>query len=177
MSQDKKTKIIEYLKINSFPDEIWKEFIYSNKSNANYIAWHISNYGRLAKNYKITYGKQHKDGYMFTGNMVPVHRIVATCFIPKTDEDIKLNRNYIDHIDGNRTNNHYSNLRWCTIAENNNFPIARKNKSAAAQRGELNPQYGVEPYSKGKQLYNNGVECHYFYKGQAPTGWTVGRIK
>lgn len=49
MLQDKKTKIIEYLKINSFTDEVWKEFIYSNKSNANYIVWHISNYGRLAK--------------------------------------------------------------------------------------------------------------------------------
>lgn len=175
MSQDKKSKIIEYLKTNSFPDEIWQEFVYSSKSNENYIIWHISNYGRIAKNYKISYGSQHKDGYMFTGNMTPIHRIVAAHFIPKTDEDIKLNRNYIDHIDGNKTNNHYLNLRWCTIAENNNFPIARKNKSVA-KRGELNSQYGIEPYSKGKRLYNNGTECHYFDIEQAPKGWKMGRI-
>lgn len=44
-----------------------------------------------------------------------VHRLVAEAFIPK----IK-GKNYVNHIDGNRLNNHVSNLEWCDHHKNNN---------------------------------------------------------
>lgn len=44
-----------------------------------------------------------------------VHRLVANAFIPKLE-----GKDYINHIDGNRLNNHVSNLEWCDHTENNN---------------------------------------------------------
>lgn len=41
------------------------------------------------------------------------HRLVALMFIPTQDTTLQ-----IDHIDGNKHNNHYTNLRWVTNREN-----------------------------------------------------------
>ena len=43
-----------------------------------------------------------------------VHKLVAKGFVDNPDDKI-----YVNHKDGNKLNNHYSNLEWCTIAENN----------------------------------------------------------
>lgn len=42
-----------------------------------------------------------------------VHRLVAKTFIPNEE-----NRTQINHKDGNKLNNHISNLEWCTNQEN-----------------------------------------------------------
>lgn len=44
---------------------------------------------------------------------VGVHRLVAMAFLPNPDCKPK-----IDHIDRNPSNNHLSNLRWCSDGEN-----------------------------------------------------------
>lgn len=47
---------------------------------------------------------------------VLVHRLVALYFLPENDDPIR--KNIVDHLDGNKLNNHYSNLEWVTPSEN-----------------------------------------------------------
>lgn len=53
-----------------------------------------------------------KDGKVKT---LLVHRLVALTFIPEIE-----GKDYINHIDGSRLNNHVTNLEWCDHKENNN---------------------------------------------------------
>ena len=54
-----------------------------------------------------------------------VHRLVAIAFIKKEEC-----RDFVDHIDGDRTNNSLTNLRWCTHKENQqNQSLSKKNTS------------------------------------------------
>ena len=57
-----------------------------------------------------------KDGYLrtqFDGKSRLVHRVIASAFIPRDSE-----REFINHIDGNKQNNNIRNLEWCTRSEN-----------------------------------------------------------
>lgn len=49
------------------------------------------------------------------------HRLVAKTFIPNPN-----NYSQVDHIDGCRTNNKITNLRWCTLKQNMNFSLHKK---------------------------------------------------
>lgn len=50
-----------------------------------------------------------------------IHRLVLTSFVENTN-----NYNYINHKDENKSNNHVSNLEWCTCKYNNNYGTSRE---------------------------------------------------
>ena len=110
--------------------------------------WEISNYGRVKRNGEIYECKTH-GGYLIFSNHF-LHRAVAELFIPNPN-----NYNEVDHIDGNKLNNHYSNLRWCTHKENMLNPITRKQLSEM-QKGEKSHWYGKCHSDETKKKISEG---------------------
>ena len=87
-----------------------------------YPRYLVSNFGRVknAKTGKVLRGFPNTDGYLMAGlcdadgqHTVKIHRLVALAFLDNVD-----NKRCVDHINGNRADNHLSNLRWATNLEN-----------------------------------------------------------
>jgi hypothetical protein len=129
-------------------NEIWIEIV---DSGGRYS---VSNFGNVQSNWsdipqrglthriKVDKIKQlqpwiHSTGYLRValgrGKYRYVHRLVAQGFLQNPE-----NLPQVDHVDGNRQNNHVSNLRWVTAKQNSGYGGERHNwesqKIASAKR-------------------------------------------
>jgi hypothetical protein len=69
------------------------------------------------KGYEVVYPSDiNKQGYKTS---CQVHRLVAQAFIPNPE-----NKEQVNHKDGNKHNNHVSNLEWATNLENHEHKLA-----------------------------------------------------
>lgn len=79
-----------------------------------------------------------------------VHRIVAENFL-ETPENFK--ELYVNHIDGNKNNNHYTNLEWCTPTENmehaSRTGLINRDSEKRKRQAPINARKGAE---KNKQI-------------------------
>lgn len=122
--------------------------------------------------YKYVY-LTDKQGY---SRFIYVHRIVAQCFLEK---DVK--REFVNHINGIKTDNNYRNLEWVTKSENTahaysigsmgigiNIRSGSKNKSAKLDENKV-----VEI----KNLIKIGRNCFSISKSYNVNPSTIYRIR
>lgn len=117
--------------------EVWKSIesygVYQVSSNGNIRRWkkHKNRFNLVA-----TYPE--RNGYQRVGlcmnykrKMKLVHRLVAETFIPKP-----LGKYEVNHKDGDKANNHVSNLEWVTRSENIKHAIKSGLKIGINKRDE-----------------------------------------
>lgn len=103
----------------------------------------------------------NKDGYyqlsLYNDNTrkcVRTHRLVAETYIPNP-KCLPV----VNHIDGNKTNNHYSNLEWCTVGHNNQHAfdtgLMDNAKILSSERGRLKPIDYFSSMGKGNRKLSN----------------------
>lgn len=86
----------DYEILNDYP------FIIRKKSNKRVLKESLNNYGYLVC---ALNGRQYKK-----------HRLIGLQFLTNPDP---VNNDVIDHVNRDRTDNHLSNLRWCSSSDNN----------------------------------------------------------
>ena len=116
-------------------EEIWKDIEgYDGK-------YQISDLGRIRsfacdEKGKLLSVRANKQGYFYTSiygfgtvKSFKIHRLVAKAFIPNPN-----NYPCIDHIDRDKSNNRATNLRWCTLSDN------QHNENTIRYRQEHSPK-------------------------------------
>lgn len=102
---------------------------------------------------------------------VVIHRLVAEAFI-----DNQNNYEQINHIDGNKTNNHVENLEWCD--NNYNMKHAKENGLLAHQKGEKHGGHKLtnEQVREIRRLRNEGWKYRQLAEKFGVCDRTIGQI-
>lgn len=84
-----------------------------------YEDYMVSNTGKLKRKERILKPDYNKGYFRYTlckNNQTKrflAHRLIAICFIQNPND-----KGFVNHIDGDKLNNHVTNLEWCTSSEN-----------------------------------------------------------
>ena len=138
--------------------ELWKPLL-------EYKGIEVSSIGRIRKAANksrkeriLTEFPKDRDGYCRcsvqkldgTWTSQPVHRLVAKAFIPNTE-----NKQAVNHIDGNRTNNKVENLEWVTPKENviHSFKFGVRKKCKQVPKKTILTDFQISQIDKLREFY------------------------
>ena len=111
-------------------NEVWRAI-------DGYLNYEVSSHGRVRNNNTGTIFKQRLDNLGYDrvdlykngkATTIRIHRLVCEAF-----NENENNYNIVDHIDRNRTNNFYENLRWVTQETNTKNSSMRTNNISGVQ--------------------------------------------
>ena len=126
---------------------------------------------------KPTFGKQNYYTVSLSKDNIQVrksvHRLVAEAFIPRIE-----GKDYVDHINANTKDNRAENLRWVTMAENNQHihELGHFNKELASRlMRERNAKYGT-PIPPKRVIRNDGVVFESINAAAVASGARVGNV-
>lgn len=128
--------------------EEFKLYKITNNRRHGTIYWYVSNFGNVKKNDENFELKDKYNYYRFGTNNI-VHRAVVELFIGPIPKGYQ-----VDHIDGNRHNNHVNNLRIVTHEENMNNPIT-KNRISNTRTGKSNGPFSDEARKHMSEAHKN----------------------
>lgn len=97
-----------------------------------------------------------------------VHRLIAEAFIPNPQ-----NKEYVNHIDGNKLNNSLSNLEWVTARENVHHAIEHDLRIICCYIPHR-PQKGDSPFSKPVLQYDTNGNFIARYRCSQEAADTLG---
>lgn len=103
---------------------------------------------------KVKFNK-NKRGYLFTqrqGKCYYAHRLVAMAYIPNPD-----NKEEVDHINNDITDNHVQNLRWVTPEENMKHVTESGNRKCQKLTNETAEEIAIK-FSKGVSITKICIE-------------------
>ena len=142
----------------------------------------VSNEGRVRKDSTGQIMVLSKNGgYCRITISKHVHRLVANAFLEKPDDTEKC---WVDHVDGNRSNNNVENLRWVTPSENClsfGYSSRIKNKRRAVKATHLD---GTEIIFESRQAAAEHFQCsdseicyNKRYVKRRKKGWIFEKLK
>lgn len=141
--------MLYYNKYNySYMEEIWKVWKILPR-----VKYEISNHGNVKRNGIILDLSKHiKNNEYISVGWFYVHKAVAKLFCDNPN-----NYKEVDHIDGNKQNNNYTNLEWVTHKEN-------MRRYYESDRYLISQERRANTYIKKKNERENKrfVRCYYY---------------
>lgn len=126
-----------------------KEEINIKKVNYYGVEFEVTSCGKVFRNGLELRQNTNHDNYKVVwdgkSRNIGVHRLVALAYVENDDVENKVE---VNHLDFDRQNNNFSNLKWVTHAENIRYSFEHGRYDHILRHGKHNPNYGNDTLKK-----------------------------